>query len=827
MGEMMGEVSELTHFMQRFSWVDYVVFVFMLAISAVVGVYWGFMKKQTTQADYLLGGRNMKVIPVSMSLVASFVSGITLLGSPTEVYMHGTQYAFIIGAIFLMSVIMTQVYLPVFYELKITSNYEYLSIRFDNRVRLFGSILFAFTLIGWLPIVIYVPALAFNQVTGVDIHVITPIVCLVCIFYTSAGGLQAVVWTDVIQITAMFGAMALVAIKGTIDVGGIGVVFQRNLDSGRIEMPNSLSTSLNSMSAVVLEDFYKPFFKKPLTDRQASWIMKGVVIILGTLCVVFIVEKMGTILQLTMTLESMTMGPQLGVFTMGILMPWVDATGALVGGVSGLAVMSWWCLTSQLAIARGQIVHSHKSLSTAGCTYNFTAVEDVVEETVFSEEVNPVLRVSYMWYTLAGMMVSICVGAIVSRINRARGTPHLPPAPCLLAPQLRRLYKEPPHPTDDPFISAYGQNKYLELRYDKRLRVFGSVLFSVYLMAWLPIVIYVPALAFNQVTGVNIHITTSIVCFVCIFYTSLGGLKAVVWTDVIQTIVMIGAMVLVIIKGTIIAGGLGEVFRENWNTGRVEIPPAIWGFFGGVVFIVIICGYSGLLAYAKYHECDPLDSRLALAKDQLLPLLVMDVLGDWPGMPGIFVAGVFSASLSSLSTGLNSMAAVVLEDFWKPFFKPLTQRQTQIMIRSVVVVLGVICVASMGPLAGVFLMGIFLPFIDATSALSGGIIGLSSAWWLAAQSQLAQARGLMQSGEKPRFTQNCTYEFDEIVPNMVDAESEVPYLYRISFMWFTAFGCMVTVGIACIVNFRKTAKVHPDHRLFAPFIRKWLEKDKV
>lgn len=73
MGEMQGEVSELTHFMQRFSWVDYVVFVFMLAISAVVGVYWGFMKKQTTQADYLLGGRNMKVIPVSMSLVARLV----------------------------------------------------------------------------------------------------------------------------------------------------------------------------------------------------------------------------------------------------------------------------------------------------------------------------------------------------------------------------------------------------------------------------------------------------------------------------------------------------------------------------------------------------------------------------------------------------------------------------------------------------------------------------------------------------------------------------------------------------------------------------------
>lgn len=65
-----SQVNDMVHQMQRFSWMDYVVFVFMLAISAVVGVYWGFMKKQSTQADYLLGGRNMKVIPVAMSLVA-------------------------------------------------------------------------------------------------------------------------------------------------------------------------------------------------------------------------------------------------------------------------------------------------------------------------------------------------------------------------------------------------------------------------------------------------------------------------------------------------------------------------------------------------------------------------------------------------------------------------------------------------------------------------------------------------------------------------------------------------------------------------------------
>ncbi|XP_063548817.1 sodium-coupled monocarboxylate transporter 1-like isoform X1 [Cydia strobilella] len=442
---------------------------------------------------------------------------------------------------------------------------------------------------------------------------------------------------------------------------------------------------------------------------------------------------------------------------------------------------------------------------------------------------------------------------------------------------------------DLQITSAY---EYLELRYDKRVRLFGSIIFSFYLMAWLPIVIYVPALAFNQVTGVNIHIVTPIVCFVCIFYTSLGGLKAVVWTDVIQTIVMTGAMILVIIKGTIIVGGFGEVWRRNWNTGRIEMPSlhfdltdrhtiwsvsigsmfywigniavnqsmmqrflslpdlksskrAVWGFLGGIALIVLICAFSGMLAYARYYDCDPLDSKLALAKDQILPLLVMDVLGEWNGLPGIFVAGVFSAALSSLSTGLNSMSAVVLEDFWKPFFRQPSHKETQILMRAVVVVIGCICVglvfiveklgsvlqlsmslssASMGPLTGVFLMGLFLPFIDSTSALSGGVFGLLTSWWVAAQAQLAQAHGSLRFKEKPRFLHNCTYTFPE--KTVLEAtEHEVAYLYRISYFWYTAFGCIVTVVVACLINLwpqKKKEKHFNELRLYAPFIRKWI-----
>jgi len=126
--------------------------------------------------------------------------------------------------------------------------------------------------------------------------------------------------------------------------------------------------------------------------------------------------------------------------------------------------------------------------------------------------------------------------------------------------------------------------------------------------------------------------------------------------------------------------------------------------------------------------------KLVQRNDQLLPLLVMDTLGEYPGMPGLFVAGVFSAALSSLSTGLNSMSAVILEDFCKPFVKKsLSERQTAYIMRIVVIVFGAICVGLVlvveklgtvlqltitlssvanGPLLGIFTAGVMIPWIE-------------------------------------------------------------------------------------------------------------------
>ena len=96
-------------------------------------------------------------------------------------------------------------------------------------------LLFLFQLL-FLPIIVYVPALAFNQVTGVDLHLIGAIVCVICVFYTMIGGIKAVVHTDAWQICIMFISVVLVAVLGTVQLKGPTVVFNRAIEGNRLEL---------------------------------------------------------------------------------------------------------------------------------------------------------------------------------------------------------------------------------------------------------------------------------------------------------------------------------------------------------------------------------------------------------------------------------------------------------------------------------------------------------------------------------------------------------------------------------------------------------------
>lgn len=104
---------------------DYVVFAGMLLISAAIGIYYAFAGGgQQTSKDFLMGGRSMSAVPVALSLTASFMSAVTVLGTPAEVYRFGAIFSIFGITYFFVVVISAEVFLPVFYRLGITSTYE-------------------------------------------------------------------------------------------------------------------------------------------------------------------------------------------------------------------------------------------------------------------------------------------------------------------------------------------------------------------------------------------------------------------------------------------------------------------------------------------------------------------------------------------------------------------------------------------------------------------------------------------------------------------------------------------------------------------------------
>lgn len=74
----MPTVQEISESMQNFGMSDYAVFAGMLIVCGIIGIYFGFVNKSSGEDEYLVGGRNMKTFPVSLSLLASFISGITI-----------------------------------------------------------------------------------------------------------------------------------------------------------------------------------------------------------------------------------------------------------------------------------------------------------------------------------------------------------------------------------------------------------------------------------------------------------------------------------------------------------------------------------------------------------------------------------------------------------------------------------------------------------------------------------------------------------------------------------------------------------------------------
>ena len=160
-----------------FTTVDFVVFGMFLTLSMVVGVYHGVMAKirkknleHSETAEFLTGGRKLPIVPVCLSLLTTFISGIALLGVPAEIYQRGVAMGlgFFGGSVtFLLTGVF---FIPIFYKLQLISVYEYLELRFDSKLlRKIGSCLFLMSTLFYMAVVMYAPSVALSGVTDVKL----------------------------------------------------------------------------------------------------------------------------------------------------------------------------------------------------------------------------------------------------------------------------------------------------------------------------------------------------------------------------------------------------------------------------------------------------------------------------------------------------------------------------------------------------------------------------------------------------------------------------------------------------------------------------------
>ncbi|XP_055858824.1 putative sodium-dependent multivitamin transporter [Episyrphus balteatus] len=450
--------------------------------------------------------------------------------------------------------------------------------------------------------------------------------------------------------------------------------------------------------------------------------------------------------------------------------------------------------------------------------------------------------------------------------------------------------------------------EYLERRFGFTTRLIASIAFSVQMILYMGIVLYAPALALEAVTGINKDTAILTLGLVCTFYSTLGGMKAVLVTDVFQSILMFAAIYCVIFCSAF----QGDGFKAIWNTaaanGRLNfdvftpdptIRHSFWSLtLGGSVTylslyainqgqvqrlmsvkslkgaqralwlnIPILCSisfstlFSGLAIYYYYKGCDPVLQGRTKVRDQLMPLFVVDTMSKYPGLSGLFVSGIFSASLSSVSSTVSSLVAVTLEDYVKPFCekvlkKPISESSTTLPSKIMVFFYGIICIclafsagalggvlqASLtifgvvgGPLLGLFTIGIFTTKANQRGALFGLLVGFVISFWIGFGQPKPPIPVLpLTATECSNFNGTSIMTASNLVPDT----TEYFYLFRISYLFVAVLGFLITtiVGYVSSIVFEmlkiadnaniylNEAKTQIDYDLFAPPISNLLKR---
>jgi Na+/proline symporter len=218
---------------------------------------------------------------------------------------------------------------------------------------------------------------------------------------------------------------------------------------------STLSTAYNSMAAVAFEDIFKVMAKGKISKWATFFIMRGTVFILGCVSValVYVVQNLGHLLQLTYTIPATSLGPMLGVFFIGFCIPWLGKKPTFYSAIIVYFTLLVTIILIQTRVAQGDIKFNEKPTSTLGCTYNFTI--PTTTTTIAPDDLEPIKEprksVSYLYFTMIGALAVITLSTVFSAFMGFEDPKKVNPR--LLAPFMRRFIKSEfkPVSNNDPF----------------------------------------------------------------------------------------------------------------------------------------------------------------------------------------------------------------------------------------------------------------------------------------------------------------------------------------------------------------------------------------
>ncbi|WP_343700894.1 sodium/solute symporter [Chitinophaga sp.] len=192
---------------QFFSWSDYTVLALYLLLMIAIGIWTS--RHQASTDDYFRGGQKIPGWATGLSIFGAKLSAITFIGIPAKTYATNWTYFVLLMTIIMVMPLVVRFFIPFYRKLNVTSAYEYLEKRFNYLSRSLASLLFILLQLGRMGIVLLLPSIALSVVTGIPVTTCILIMGIVSLFYTVLGGVEAVIWTEVVQVIILLGGALL------------------------------------------------------------------------------------------------------------------------------------------------------------------------------------------------------------------------------------------------------------------------------------------------------------------------------------------------------------------------------------------------------------------------------------------------------------------------------------------------------------------------------------------------------------------------------------------------------------------------------------------